>query len=98
MLAGSTEHMEPLESDYLELSVPAGIALTTVGIITFIFQFRIQLFSEWTWAILYSNLFIILGTLLLFSDVRVYQFGASPTERLLSEATESTVVDKESAE
>lgn len=83
---------------HLELSVPLGFIFILLGSATVVMQFSVNLFTGWSPAVAYISLFMIVGVLLLFSDVRVYQFNRSPTEQLVvengSEAGHSSIDSK----
>lgn len=68
-----------------ETSVPAGALLVGLGVGTWLLHHFVGVFTGWGWAAVAGSLWVVLGTLLLFSDVRVYQFDRSPVEQLIVE-------------
>lgn len=76
--------------DYTELSVPLGALFIGLGVGVWLLQAALGIFEGWTWAVLVGNVWVAVGSLLLFSDMRVYQFERSPVERLLVDGDEST--------
>jgi len=76
------------ESSYAESSVSAGMLLVGLGVATWLLNYAVGVFTSWGWAAAIGSLWIVLGSLLLFSDVRIYQFDRSPTEQLLVDRDE----------
>jgi hypothetical protein len=73
---------------YMETSVAAGALFITLGVGIWVLHYTAAIFTSWTWAALIGNLWVITGALLLFSDIRVYQFNRSPVEQLLVDQDE----------
>lgn len=73
---------------HAETSVPAGALLITLGAATVLLHHLLGVFTGWGWAMAVASLWVLFGSLLLFSDVRVYQFEQSPVERLLIDGDE----------
>jgi hypothetical protein len=80
--------MENNGSSYAETSVPAGSLLIALGVGIWLLHGLVGVFTGWGWAAAVGSLWVVLGGLLLFSDVRVYQFDRSPVEELLVEGDE----------
>jgi protein-S-isoprenylcysteine O-methyltransferase Ste14 len=80
--------METNGSSYTETSVHAGSLLVALGVGIWLLHYAVGIFTGWGWAAAIGSLWIVLGSLFLFSDVRVYQFDRSPVERLLVESEE----------
>jgi hypothetical protein len=75
-------------SSHAETSVPAGALLMALGAATVLLHHFLGVFTGWGWAMAVGSLWVLFGSLLLFSDVRVYQFEQSPVERLLVDGDE----------
>jgi hypothetical protein len=75
-------------SSHAETSVPTGALFVALGVVTWLSHHFLGVFSGWGWAAAVGSLWVVFGALLLFSDVRVYQFGESPTEALLADDDE----------
>jgi hypothetical protein len=80
--------MKTNESSYAETSVHAGSLLVALGVAVWALHYAVGVFTGWGWAAAFGSLWVVLGSLLLFSDVRVYQFDRSPVEQLLVEHEE----------
>ncbi|MFA1609916.1 hypothetical protein [Halobellus rubicundus] len=80
--------MSDKKSSHAETSVSAGVLLVGFGVGTWLLHYAVGVFTSWGWAAAIGSVWVILGTLLLFSDVRVYQFDRSPTEQLLIDGDE----------
>ncbi|WP_311173167.1 hypothetical protein [Halobellus ordinarius] len=80
--------MQTNESSYAETSVPAGALLIALGVGIWALHGLVGVFTGWGWAAAVGSLWVVLGALLLFSNVRVYQFGRSPLEQLLLDGEE----------
>ncbi|MGQ4554489.1 hypothetical protein [Halobellus sp. GM3] len=76
------------ESSYAETSVHAGSLLIALGVGIWMLHYAVGVFTGWGWAAAIGSLWIVLGSLFLFSDIRVYQFDRSPMEQLLAEHEE----------
>lgn len=70
--------------NYDEVSVYLGVLLMLMGASLWVLQYTNSIFNGWGWSILYGSVFIVVGHLLLYSDVRVYIGNKSPTEELLT--------------
>jgi uncharacterized protein (DUF58 family) len=80
--------MTTTRSSHAETSVPVGVLFVTLGAATWALHHFLGVFDGWGWAIAVGIPWVLLGSLLLFSDVRVYQFERSPVERLLVDGDE----------
>lgn len=69
--------------DYMETSVPLGALFIALGVSVWALQFARGIFDGWIWAVVIGNAWVGIGALLLFADIRVYQFGQSPVEQLM---------------
>ena len=87
--------MDYTQSSHAEASVPAGALLIGLGVGTWLLHHSLGVFTGWGWAAAVGSVWVVLGTLLLFSDVRVYQFDRSPVERLLVDSDEQWAGDIE---
>ncbi|MFB6090213.1 MAG: hypothetical protein ABEJ97_04065 [Halobellus sp.] len=76
------------QSSHVESSVYAGVLLVSLGVGSWLLHYAVGVFASWGWAAAIGSVWVVLGALLLFSDVRVYQFDRSPTEQLLVESDE----------
>lgn len=75
MTRGSTE--------YLETSVPVGAGLIAFGVGILLVNYFFTVFTAWSWGLLVGGVWIALGTLFLYPDVRLYQYDQSPLEQLI---------------
>ncbi len=73
------------DRSYLETGTPVGMVLIAIGVGLWLSQLYVPVFSNLTWAALGGSLWVIVGSLLLYSDVRLYHLDRSPVERLLLE-------------
>jgi hypothetical protein len=85
--------MNHTRSSHAETSVPAGALLVALGVGTWLLHHFLGVFTGWGWAAAVGSLWVLFGTLLLFSDVRVYQFDRSPVEELLVDNDEQWTGD-----
>ncbi|MFB6298999.1 MAG: hypothetical protein ABEH65_01925 [Halobacteriales archaeon] len=74
---------------YAETSVPVGALFITFGVGIWLTHHFIGMFTAWTWAVLIGSLWIITGSLLLFPDIRLYQYDQSPLEQLMLDGKDS---------
>lgn len=75
---------------HTEMSVPLGALFISLGVGVWLLQAALDIFDAWVWAILIGSLWTAIGVLLLFADIRVYQFERSPVEQLLVDGDESS--------
>lgn len=80
--------MNMRRSGHIEASAPAGFLFILLGVSVWLLQYVAGIFTGWAWAALVGNVWVLFGMLLLFSDIRIYQFDRSPVEQLLTEAEE----------
>lgn len=66
-----------------EVSVPVGGALLVAGLLAWGAQYALGIFAGWEAAVPIGGLWIALGALLLFPDMRLYRHGRSPLESLV---------------
>jgi len=85
--------MSHTRSPHAETSVPAGALLVALGVGTWALHHFLGVFTGWGWAAVVGSLWVLFGTLLLFSDVRVYQFDRSPVEELLVDSDDQWTGD-----
>lgn len=81
--------MTSTTSSYAETSVHAGALFIALGVGVWLGHYTIGIFTSWVWAILMGSIWVIAGSLLLFPDIRLYQYDQSPLEQLMLEADES---------
>ncbi|MDY6819860.1 MAG: hypothetical protein SVG88_14460 [Halobacteriales archaeon] len=74
---------------YAETSVPVGALFIMLGVGIWLAHHFIGMFTTWTWAVLVGSIWIIAGSLLLFPDIRLYQYDQSPLEQLMLEGKDS---------
>lgn len=65
-----------------ELSSWFGATVLFVGVALWGLQFTVGVFNGWGWALAIGGSWMILGTLLLFPDMRLYAGAESPAELL----------------
>jgi hypothetical protein len=85
--------MKHTGASHAETSVPAGALFVALGAATWLSHHLFGVFTGWGWAMVVGSLWVLFGSLLLFSDVRVYQFEESPVERLLVDDDEQWTTD-----
>ena len=85
--------MSYTQSSHAEASVPAGALFIALGVGTWLLHHFLGVFTGWGWAAAAGSIWVVFGTLLLFSDVRVYQFDRSPVEQLLVDGDEQWAGD-----
>lgn len=74
-----------------EVSVPVGAALLVAGLLTWGAQFSPGIFAGWEVAVPIGGLWIALGALLFFPDMRLYRHGRSPIEPIAHPSDEESV-------
>lgn len=75
---------------HVEASTPIGALFVVLGVALVLAHATVGVFTGWSWAILTVGLVTGTGTMLLFPDVRLYQFDRSPLEQLVTELDERT--------
>lgn len=80
--------MRSQEPTYAETSAHSGLLFVAFGVGTWLLHSLVGVFTGWGWAAAIGSLWVVVGALLLFGDVRVYQFGPAPLEELLVESDE----------
>lgn len=75
---------------YVEASTPVGVLLLAIGFSTWGAQYAHGIFTGWIFALLTGGLWVVFGALLLFRDVRLYQYERSPMEQLLLDESEES--------
>lgn len=73
------------QDKYAETSTAMGLLFIALGSAIWLSNYYFHLFTDWSAAVVIGGLWVALGTLFLFSDIRLYQFDKSPVEELLAE-------------
>jgi hypothetical protein len=81
------------EGSHAETSVPAGALFVALGVVTVLSHHFLSVFTGWGWAMAAGSVWVLFGSLLLFSDVRVYQLEQSPVERLVVDDDDQWATD-----
>ncbi|MFB6186413.1 MAG: hypothetical protein ABEI86_06045 [Halobacteriaceae archaeon] len=78
-----------------ELSTHLAAIFMGIGVATLLIQMRFQIYTAWTWSLVFGGTWLTTGAVLLFADMRVYRqrrATASPSKQQ-STATDSSQAD-----
>jgi len=67
---------------YDETSVPVGALCIALGVTMVLSHHYLGVFTSWTWAIVFGSAWLIMGSLFLYPDIRLYQYDRPPLEQL----------------
>lgn len=80
-------------TEFIEASTPFGGFLVAVGVALMLLNATQAVFASWLWAVVVCGAWVAFGSLLLYPDVRLYQYDESPTEALLQDEARATTGD-----
>lgn len=72
-------------TECIEASTPFGGFLIVIGLVLFALNTVVPVYANWLWAVAISGSWMAFGSLMLYPDVRLYQYDDSPLERLFAE-------------